>query len=278
MAKRLPVFESERDCLFEMLSWDDRISPAPEDMASRASLSGPPSAPATSSSIIAPASRLPRLPLEIWTAVISHLTRNPDDICSAWLSVRRVSRCFKAATEAAVSKQVLRSASISFPVHRTRTTRSENEWTRTKIKLGTIDTYFDRVSEDGERVFFRDKAPLDRMSEDVLTHTVRSWRRRIRSYLDQPPFDSLDLADNRAEAGVPGLQYNQPPYVIAMGGMVNDTELLGLEADIDRLEISFLWKPMLTMFFAEEERIRRLTRNAKVRPPIHPTSRAAVGA
>jgi hypothetical protein len=75
------------------------------------------------------------------------------------------------------------------------------------------------------------------------------------------------------QAGTYDLDSSQPPQVISLGGMVNDTDLPGLDADFDRLEISFLWKPMLTMLFAEEERVRRLVRNTKVSWPTQARAR-----
>ncbi|KAH8901965.1 hypothetical protein BR93DRAFT_973054 [Coniochaeta sp. PMI_546] len=210
--------------------------------------------------------RLPQLPLELWTAIASYLTGTPDDLCWIWLNLRRVSRSFNAAIETAVRNCILRSAEIVIPFHRTKIVRSGNPPMVTRIQLGTITTHFSHLSEDGERAFFRDEDALERMGEELLDHTVMSWRRRTEMYLGDAAMDSDadGVADCDAHLMLQRFQFNQPPHVITMGGMVNDTELLGLQVDFDRLELSFCWKHMLTNFLAEEERVRHMERTAKM--------------
>jgi hypothetical protein len=265
MAKELPAFELERGCLYELLSWEDEVSPRSVAKAgpSVTSVSDSPSFTAMSS---AARPRLPQLPLELWTAIISYLTGSPDDLCWTWLNLRRVSRSFNAAIETAVRNCVLRSAEIVIPSHRTKIVRSGNPPMVTRIQLGTIVAHFDHFSEDGERVFFRDGDALERMGEELLNHTAKSWRRRNEMYLGDAAaeFDTNDFADYDANVMLQRFQFNQPPHVITMGGMVNDTEVLGLQVDFDRLEMSFYWEHMLTNFLAEEERVRHLERTAKV--------------
>ncbi|OIW22989.1 hypothetical protein CONLIGDRAFT_687065 [Coniochaeta ligniaria NRRL 30616] len=264
MAKELPVFELERGCLYELLSWEDEVF-------HRSVPGGEPSVASRSAIAMSPASsaaraRLPQLPLELWTAILSYLTGSPDDLCWIWLNLRRVSNNFNAAIEMAVRNCVLRSAEIAIPFHRTKIVRSGNPPMVTRIQLGTIVAHFDHLSDDGERAVFRDENALERMGEELLDHTVTSWRRRNELYLGDPAwdFDTNDQADYDAHVMLQRFQFNQPPHVITMGGMVNDTELLGLQVDFDRLEMSFDWKHMLTNFLAEEERVRHLERTAKM--------------
>jgi len=136
----------------------------------------------------------------------------------------------------------------------------------TRIQLGTILARFDRLSDDGKRAFFRDEDALERMGSELLGHTVQSWRRRVEGYLADPgaDLDFNDMADYDAHVMLQRFQFNQPPHVITMGGMVNDTELWELEVDFDRLEISFDWRNMVSNFLGEEERVKYLENMAKV--------------
>jgi len=266
----LPVFELERNCLYEGLSWDGKVSPMSAP-AGESSPAVPPHASATAcamSSRSTPPSRLPQLPLEIWTIILTHITDTPDDLCRTWLNLRRVSRVFNAAIETAVRNGVLRCADIAFPVHRTKVVFIGKKISR--IKLGTIVARLDHLSEDGERVFFRDSDALERMGGELLNHTLKSWSHTIQVYVGDADADYVDseglqLADYDADVSLNrDFNFSQPPHVITLGGMVNDSELPGLEVDFDRLEISFNWRRMLTMFLAEDDRVRRLERTTKV--------------
>lgn len=270
MTNELPVFELERDCLYEMLSWEDQVQvsakPVTEGvpMSTVTSVSDSSLMSTTMTSVARP--RLPQLPLELWTAIVSYLTGTPDDLCWTWLNLRRVSRGFNAAIETAVRNCILRSAEIAIPSHRTKVVRSGHPPMVTRIQLGTIAARFSRLTDDGERAVFRDEDALERMGQELLDHTVKSWRRTTEIYLGGAATDgdASDLAVCDAHAMLQRYQFNQPPHVITMGGIVNDTELSGLEVDFDRLEMSFHWKHMVTNFLAEEERVRRLERTAKV--------------
>lgn len=145
-----------------------------------------------------------------------------------------------------------------------------------RIQLGTIVARFDHFSEDGDRVFFRDKDALERMGAELLDHSVNSWRRRVETYLADAgaDLDFDDLADYNAHVMLQRFQFNQPPHVITLGSMVNDTELLGLQVDFDRLEMSFNWRHMVTNFLAEEERVKYLENTAKVILPTRSTTRS----
>lgn len=269
MTKERPVFELERDCLYGLLSWDDQVSLSPRPVNEGARMSTDTSVPDSSrSALMSPMTRprLPQLPLELWTAIVSYLTGTPDDLCWTWLNLRRVSRSFNAAIETAVRNCVLRSAEIAIPAHRTKLVRSGHPPMVTRIQLGTIVARFSHVSDDGERAVFRDEDALERMGQELLDHTVKSWRRTTEIYLTDAATDgdTGHLAFCDAHAMLQRFQFNQPPHVITMGSMVNDTELSGLEVDFDRLEMSFNWKHMVTNFLAEEERVRRLERTAKV--------------
>ncbi|KAB5582318.1 hypothetical protein GE09DRAFT_263513 [Coniochaeta sp. 2T2.1] len=260
MAKELPE-KVNQSCFFEYLSWDDEVSQTSTTKDARS--------PGTRSMLTArslsPPSRLPQLPLEIWTAIVSYLTGTPDDLCWTWLNLRLVSRGFNSVIETAVRHCVLRSAEILFPVHLIKTVRSVNPPMVTMVKLGTLRARFDRMSEDGGRVFFRDRDARERIDEDVFDLTVKTWVQRNEAYLRDAGLDIVDvLADYSTPRMLQRYQFDQPPHVLIMGGMVNDTELPGLEYDADQLEISFRWKPMLTLFLAEEERVNHLERTAKL--------------
>jgi hypothetical protein len=210
--------------------------------------------------------QLPELPLELWIAIVSHLTVTPDDLCWLWLNLKRVSRTFSAVIETAVSNYVLRTAEIAFPFHRTKVIRSDHPPMVMRIQLGTIVTRFDRLSEDGERAFFRDKDALGRLGPELLAHSVSSWRNRVEMYLADASADlnCEDMPGPGAHVMLQQFQFNQPPHVITMGDMVNDTELLDLQVDFDRLELSFNWKHMVSNFLGEEERVKCLESMAKV--------------
>lgn len=276
MTKELPAFELEENCLYELLSWEDEVSPIPVSEGKRSVISDLPSMPTASSLSPASRPRLPQLPPEIWTAIVSHLTGSPDDLCWLWLKLRRVSRSFNAVIETAVRSCVLRSAEIAIPFHRTKVVRSGDPSMVMRIQLGTIVARFDHFSEDGDRVFFRDKDALERMGAELLDHSVNSWRRRVETYLADAgaDLDFDDLADYNAHVMLQRFQFNQPPHVITLGSMVNDTELLGLQVDFDRLEMSFNWRHMVTNFLAEEERVKYLENTAKVILPTRSTTRS----
>lgn len=257
MVQRLPDFLADGDCLFEMLSWEDQVAADPER---RCSISTSLSVPSMSSP-----SRFPHLPIELWTAIISHISA-PEDIISAWLNIRRVSRSFRSATETAMRQRLMRSAHLDFVSHHIKAVRTF-PGPSSRIQLGAIETRFDRWSEDGNRVFFRDKTALERMDEFLLMHTKEDWVHRVGNYMSQtcvPP--EIVVVGGRRRLATNLVSFNIPPHIITVGGMVNDTELPGLEVDYDRLEVSFLWRPMLTMFLAEEERVRHLMRTVNVCP------------
>ena len=44
-----------------------------------------------------------------------------------------------------------------------------------------------------------------------------------------------------------------PPYTLVFRRIANDTKLPVLQADYDNIEVSFLWKPALSMLFGEDE-------------------------
>lgn len=218
--------------------------------------------------------RLPQLPLETWTAIASYLASSPADLCWLWLELRRVSRSFNVAIETAVRNGVLRQAEITVPFHRIRIVRGGDPATIMRIRPGTIVARFHHFSEDGERVFFRDNDASERIGAELLNHSVNLWRRKVESYLADAgaDLDFDDLADYDAHVMLQRFQFSQPPHVITMGGMVNDTELPDLQVDFDRLEMSFGWKQMVTSFLGEENRVAHLENAAKVGIQLPPWS------
>lgn len=218
-----------------------------------------------------PRLRLPQLPLEIWTAIASHLTGSPADLCWLWLKLRCVSRSFNAAVETAVRNCALRQAEITVPFHRPVAAVGQDlsmpgRFRVGSVWLGTIVARFDHFSEDGERVFFRDADASERMDAEELGHSVNSWRRTVEMYLADARGDVNfgDPPDHDALLMLQRFRFDQPPYVITMGGMVNDTELPDLQVDFERLEMSFCWKQMVTGFLGEEERVAHLENATKV--------------
>ena len=263
MTKEIPE-KHDPGCIYEYLSWDDEVS---SSSATKDNHSAGTHSMLTARSL-SPLSQLPQLPNEIWTAIVCYLTATPEDLCWTWLNLRLVSRCFNSLIETAVLHSVLRSAEILFPVHQIKMVRSLNPPMVTMVKLGTVRAQFDHISEDGDRIFFRARDAVETIGQDVFDLTVESWGQRNEAYLRDAGLDIVDvLCDYNTPRMLQRFQYNQPPHVVIMGGMVNDSELPGLEYETDRLEISFRWKPMLTLFLAEEERVNHLERTAKVCSP-----------
>ncbi|KAI0017249.1 hypothetical protein F4780DRAFT_614149 [Xylariomycetidae sp. FL0641] len=159
--------------------------------------------------------RSPPLPIELWIMVIECID-NPYYQRRGWLDFRLVSSMFKEATERAAKGKIMRQMKITYAFHL--------EPPRTVLGL-------DEYSDSAQRAIFR---PL---AEARTTLAV--------------PDPAIALARPHMERYEPASE--MPRNFISLPGIFNDTELPGLEVDLAKHTISFLWMPMLSKLFAEED-------------------------
>ncbi|KAK8122892.1 hypothetical protein PG984_011562 [Apiospora sp. TS-2023a] len=185
--------------------------------------------------------KCPYLPLEVWTRIIGFVT-DCHYLPRVWLNCRRVSHAFKAATETAFISRHFPHTHIEFDVRRKEVLRDVDG---NKVGLDDIVVKFSHLSEDreravfvGERAYEEDKTRLSsgRTMYDVL---IGNWRRRLTKYMEDPT-----------------IPINWPCHMLYVRREVNDTVLPGLQIDFDKVEVSVLWKPMLSMLYGETKYLK----------------------
>lgn len=183
------------------------------------------------------------LPLELWERIIAAITDSRYH-ARAWLYLRLVSRTFKAATEHVWATRHLPATRIEF---RPLALQAASRFSKAEVVELSLD--FESLSEDGERAVFASKRRFEDLKDSEVTY---------RSGVTETIYDVLarqfDIY-SRASLPCPSVEDLVPPnYAIIMANRdVNDTELPGLEFDLEGFKVSFLWKPMLSMFYGESE-------------------------
>ncbi|KAK7914183.1 hypothetical protein PG985_011886 [Apiospora marii] len=168
--------------------------------------------------------KCPHLPLEIWTRIVGFIT-DCHYLPRVWLNCRRVSHALKVATETAfIARHPPTPASSSIPGARS------------------------HLSEDGSRaVFVRENAADYEAYKSVrlssggtlYEKTIRDWRRICTGCMEDPT-----------------IHINWPRHILYVRREVNDTVLPGLQVDFDAIEVSVLWRPMLSMLYGEAEYLK----------------------
>ncbi|KAF2502978.1 hypothetical protein BU16DRAFT_521608 [Lophium mytilinum] len=189
---------------------------------------------------------LPSLPPELWIRILIYNA----DLTHLWTACRQVSQSFRAFTEQAFADTHLRHTTIYFHLD--------------KYNLGgstrrpEVVTAFTRFSPSRlkERVYFTQ----NQTDPEILQFSIKNISRGGRGKPKETDVAHLrKLLLERWRQQVQDIRPECPNYVIQIGDMVNDTALPGLELHKDTdVEISFEWRSMLTVFFREQERMRRL--------------------
>lgn len=186
------------------------------------------------------------LPLEVWERILCSIT-DTRYLPRVWLNCRRVSTVLKAATEHAFARTHLRHTDISFMPSEMVHDKDDNKYTL------DVMLKFNRLSDDGTRAIYVPDHPgpdydwmkgveMDRGAGEETLHAqfMALWRSIITPYISSSP-------EERARC------HMEPSHVLAVRNLANDTELVGIEADPARMELSVLWKPTLSLFFGEDE-------------------------
>ncbi|CRK11188.1 hypothetical protein BN1708_010064, partial [Verticillium longisporum] len=181
---------------------------------------------------------LPYLPPEIWMHIIGCIT-DSRYIPRVWLNLRLVSRFFQLLTERVFANCHLRRSRLEFLAFDPVT----DEHRQPRDLNFALD--FDRLSDDGLRAVYTDKAMAGQhgtsrlIASDATVHDecVKQWREKVTAYLAPPPTNRYDVA----------------PHILVLRRIANDTELPNLRVDYDRFEASFDWRPALSKLFGEEE-------------------------
>ncbi|KAK8009138.1 hypothetical protein PG991_011689 [Apiospora marii] len=185
-------------------------------------------------------SKCPYLPLEVWTRIISSIT-DCRYLPRVWLNCRRVSHSFKVATETAFVATHLPHTRIEFE-----TGIAEVLWDVDGNEIwggGGLVVKFGHLREDGERAVFvgdhayeKNKSVQLSRGGTLYEKIISDWRDSLMELLEEPAY-----------------AINQPRHILFVRREVNDTELPELEVDFDNIEVSVLWKPMLSMLYGEAE-------------------------
>lgn len=192
--------------------------------------------------------RKPRqLPLDVWIMVVSHLAADePFYVIYAWLILRRVCRGLKRATELAF----LDSANL----HNTAINFDGDVWAEAhgSSVAAAMKFVFDRPSENGNRIIFKFAGTEE---NTVIQHTfcgtvyepkdeakctfdeyMTVWKSKMQPYINPALKEAL-----------------RPHWTVSFSNIaINDAKLEGMEMDLEAMEVSILWKPVLTKLFVEE--------------------------
>lgn len=188
-------------------------------------------------------SRCSPLPLEVWECIIAQIDSNYHP--RTWLNIRRVSHLLKAATEHVFAAEHLSQSWIEF-----RPLILREPFLARTPKAVEIQLSFEGLSGDGSRAMFASKKGFDNLKDMQMpsyaqgnTKTVydtfmHRWHESARPYT-QPCPTVEDVCF--------------PNHCFVLHREVNDTELPGVKFDLERVTVSFLWKPMLSIFYGEIE-------------------------
>jgi len=125
-------------------------------------------------------------------------------------------------------------------------------------RLEDDDTFSGRGGGGGDGV--RARAVFKPVLGSVGQMTMSDW-----DFVDEPSTgassqSSRHLGDANIEVDTRG--WRESPHVILVDGVrwVGNVELVGLQVDAARKEVSFLWVPTFSVFFAEQRRRRTRVR------------------
>ncbi|KAF2145402.1 uncharacterized protein K452DRAFT_283760 [Aplosporella prunicola CBS 121167] len=185
------------------------------------------------------ARRCPQLPFELWTRIISCLTRDTHYTARTWFNFRQVSHMLKAATEEAFLTTHLKKTCIHYNLGM--------ELDKDKMKCYmSLDLAFIKLSDDRSRAIFGDEHPEsvpNQKRRGIYKVMQRHWENGMDMYL------GTSSGERR---------FDLPPHTILLRRFANDTDLPGLEIDYAKRAISFEWKGMFNALFSEELYVQRL--------------------
>lgn len=231
-------------------------------------------------------STCPQLPIELWIRIIGLIT-DSRYLPRAWLGFRRVSSCFKAATELAFSDRHLRNTEITFRDYslQLRPVPDGSASVRDAITYSGLRNgqpvhlkfvlKYVGLSEDRDRAIFRREA----VAEDTGALKIAQHGCTLSELMDTRWQHISSQLRNTAGQERPRQPGTPPPsvsppaaaYVITTRRIANDTALPGFQVhrrqqqgkDADPHDdmgtsdhVSFLWQPMFSQMFGEEEYLK----------------------
>ncbi|KAK6860387.1 hypothetical protein PG995_004023 [Apiospora arundinis] len=186
--------------------------------------------------------KCPHLPLELWTRIIGYIT-DCRYLPRVWLNCRRISHTFKAATETAFITKHLPHTRIEFDIDNSHTLWGVED---NRIVADSIFVKFSHLTEDRQRAVFVRESSYERSKSTQLSsggnlfdHTIKQWRNSMQRYFEEP-----------------GYATQGPRHMLYVRREVNDTTLPGLQVDFENIEVSLLWRPMLSTFYGDAEYLK----------------------
>ncbi|CAD6589886.1 MAG: hypothetical protein ASARMPREDX12_004065 [Alectoria sarmentosa] len=174
---------------------------------------------------------MPYLPSEIRTMIVRSYGNTTSDLTHLWTTCRLVSTEFKEVVESIFVKYHLPSTTLSFAF-------SSNPWS---------------VNQNGRHY------PFEQTGEfRFLTISPQDTRKAVFS-----SGRSFDLLDHLGYLGVVrGRKYQRmltrPRHAVKIADGVNDIHIPGMSVYSKRGTISFDWKALMSLFFAEEHLCQRI--------------------
>ncbi|KAI0145429.1 hypothetical protein GGR57DRAFT_480175 [Xylariaceae sp. FL1272] len=193
---------------------------------------------------------LPQLPPELLFRIVEMMT-DSHYLAHAWLNFRLVSRNFKAITESVFARQHLPKAIIDFPT----ITNTVYGGGCHKYGLGLTLSFVKLDGEDEERAVF-----IERQSEQATSEN------RGLSDSDWDDYENtlyhcvaVEWQNCFFDFSVPVLHTasSSSACPLSVRRVIKNSAPPGLKVEWEDRSISVLWKEMLTVLFAEEERLQR---------------------
>lgn len=187
--------------------------------------------------------RCPPLPLEVWECIIAQIDAKYHP--RTWLNIRRVSHLLKAATEHIFATEHLPQSRIEFrPLVLREASLSRNP------EVIQIQLSFEGLSDNGNRAIFTSKNGFhDLKSIGVSSHAHGANKTVYDAFLHR--WNELGRPYTQTRPSIEDLCF--PNHCFVLYRDVNDTELPGVQIDLKRVTVSFLWKQMLSIFYGEIE-------------------------
>jgi hypothetical protein len=198
--------------------------------------------------------RKPYLHFEIWILVMSQLV-NSMDFPQAWISCRLVSFAFKRATEVAFLSVALPGIEVNLSLWGC-TSRGSSEVARLEFKC---------FSEGGERVHFGEKHEDDaaltgrRRSEQFVSRmgrTLDELSSERENWYGNPPIlvewaGKMYISVCRGETGYHNWSEEYRRQLRHVWLKQKTAGAMDISMNMKRRYVSFLWKPLLNIFFAK---------------------------
>lgn len=188
-------------------------------------------------------SRCPSLPLEVWERIIAQINANYHP--RTWLNIRRVSHLLKAATEHVFAAEHLPQSRIEFkPLVLREASLASNP------EVIQIQLSYEGLSDDGDRAIFTSKESFHNLKDMRLSSHAHGANKTVYDALIHR-WHQLSRPYTQTRPSIEDVCY--PNHCFVLYRDINDTELPGVQIDLERVTVSFLWKPMLSLFYGEIE-------------------------